>query len=491
MKKISFCASIRGILFIYINWIFVHAFLESSEMSQIQNFSTGAIPRTTNRSNYVPSNYNSTIEIINKGLRVCVVMRGCPGSGKSFLAKKIIADTVVNNEDNHILSTDNFFMKNGRYEFDGSKLSEAHYETQKNFIKRCSAGVSPLVVDNTNMEYWEMSPYFQAAIQYEYHIEIMEPCTPWKWSESKLAQNNKHNVPLESIRRMKAKYQTGVNLKDLLRHSLNLDLVEEPKMRNIPPVNPTHTNPIPNQLVDVPLQNEELNTIDNIGSSLFQWNIPEKSLNQIIALGEPKKTEKTGNDLITLDWNPPPRIFEDNWELPDQKEIAIKEKPKEKDKNDDPLPQRKVRKNKKSSSPPSSSESEFSPHRKDCMNENINFAQLRELYPNINDKYIWDLFIHCKGDADWCANLLCDENKMDIMDAGNELNCDCGNPGKSNAPEMAAQTKKPKENGKKQTPVKSKKMKTDDKNLIELNALKIALEENVRIGKQINLKKKY
>lgn len=51
-----------------------------------------------------------------------VVMRGVPGAGKStivnYLANKL--DT------NCICSADLFFMKNGRYEYDRSKIGQAH-----------------------------------------------------------------------------------------------------------------------------------------------------------------------------------------------------------------------------------------------------------------------------------------------------------------------------------------------------------------------------
>lgn len=85
------------------------------------------------------------------------------------------------------------------------------------------------------MMHWEMYYYLQVAVQYGYHIEIMEPNTPWKFSEKKLALKNTHGVSFESISRMKNKYENGQNVKDILS-ALNLDVVTQPKMRSNQPV---------------------------------------------------------------------------------------------------------------------------------------------------------------------------------------------------------------------------------------------------------------
>jgi pantothenate kinase-related protein Tda10 len=58
----------------------------------------------------LPSNFQSIVDLINSGLRVCVIMRGVPGSGKSWLANKIVDCTVRKSHRNYIFSTDDFFM---------------------------------------------------------------------------------------------------------------------------------------------------------------------------------------------------------------------------------------------------------------------------------------------------------------------------------------------------------------------------------------------
>ena len=57
---------------------------------------TGAIPKNSTSASlkskveYLPKGFQIVVDMINKGLRVCVVMRGLPGSGKSFIAKEKI-----------------------------------------------------------------------------------------------------------------------------------------------------------------------------------------------------------------------------------------------------------------------------------------------------------------------------------------------------------------------------------------------------------------
>lgn len=75
-------------------------------------------------------------------------MRGLPGSGKSTLAKKLAGQAGV------IYSTDDFFMIKGEYVYDPKKIGEYH---QKNFERTSESikkGVSPIVIDNTNIKLW-------------------------------------------------------------------------------------------------------------------------------------------------------------------------------------------------------------------------------------------------------------------------------------------------------------------------------------------------
>lgn len=390
----------------------------------IKNRSTGAIPKnssppsralSTKQAEHLPKNFKTVVELINNGLCVCVILRGLPGSGKSFLADRIIEETVKNPE-GHVLSADKFFINRGQYKFKAEKLPEAHDVTQKLFAQRASQGASPLIVDNTNTSYWEMYYYLQVAVQYGYVIEIMEPQTPWKFAEGKLVSKNQHSVPIESIKRMKERYETGVSLEHLLK-SLNLDIVREPKMRSIPPLVPETVH----KSAEEPVR--DLIDLGQQPSDGFQWKLynAEPKQESLTRPSDWQTVPQKKIDTSTFNWNPPPQVsvVESDWGILNQE--LPKANPSEKPKKNDSQTQKKQRKNKPNRSP----QSKLSPHRQNCPNENQTFSRIRELYPDVKDSYLWDFFEKCKGDAEWCVNLLCDENLVDLMDAGSDLTCNC------------------------------------------------------------------
>jgi predicted kinase len=130
-----------------------------------------------------------------------IIMRGLPGSGKSTLAGQLAGQTGV------VYSTDDFFMEEGIYKFDPSKIGAHHAANQARVREACEAGVAPIVVDNTNTQRWEARPYVQIANEFGYHVRFVEPETPWAKDEEELTRRNVHGVPLEGIRRMLSRYE--------------------------------------------------------------------------------------------------------------------------------------------------------------------------------------------------------------------------------------------------------------------------------------------
>jgi len=109
-----------------------------------------------------------------------VILRGLPGSGKSHFAQ------ILNNEVDgfvRVVSADDYFTTKGHYDFDPRKLSEAHAQCFKKYLMHV-IGTSELawgepivsnsfdkemvlIVDNTNINRWEISPYLQAAVAFK------------------------------------------------------------------------------------------------------------------------------------------------------------------------------------------------------------------------------------------------------------------------------------------------------------------------------------
>lgn len=124
-------------------------------------------------------------------MKICKIMRGVPGSGKSHFVRQNFADAVV-------LSTDYWFMVDGVYVFDRSKLGEYHNETLQGFVTALMTGYSQIVVDNTNIKVWEIAPYYRLAECFDYEVEIV-----YIMSDPALCKNrNTHGVPAETIDRM-------------------------------------------------------------------------------------------------------------------------------------------------------------------------------------------------------------------------------------------------------------------------------------------------
>lgn len=461
---------------------------------------TGAIPKNMTQSEsgsqppqalpqveHLPRNFKTVVDMINKGYRVCIILRGLPGSGKSFLAHQIIGATVKDLGE-HILSADNFFLdRKGKYRFDPSKLTDAHSTTQNRFTQLASKGVSPLISDNTNLEYWNMYHYLQVAVQYGYHIEIMEPATPWKLIEHKLEMKNQHGVPGDRIKLMKRKYETGAKLEDLL-FTLNLDVVRDPKMRNVPPL---HVAPL--KIVEVPSEVPVVKDLIDFRvkptTPEFEWKLYEKKEeSQAIVVKEPPPSLRLQTSLNQLmHWSPPPQFIEQTPEPIQWSPTHLIEKtpdpPSEDPKSNEQSWQQQTSKKqrKKNRSP----QTKLLPHRKSCPNENVSFAQIRELYPFVKDSYLWDFFERCKGDADWCVNLLCDENLTDQMEAGNDLTCTCFTVDSSTKSLVAkvkeAEMPKPQQQGN-QSPTGKTKKATKHIDLEDWLKTKDELTQNIGFG---------
>lgn len=157
------------------------------------------------------------------------LMRGLPGSGKSHLAQKLAADSNVAGVREEVFSTDDFFTKDGKYNFILKLIGVAHAWNQDRAKAAMKAGVDRIYIDNTNTQAWEMKPYAEAAIAEGYKVLIIEPDSPW-WRNfnslmsepskqafcEDLARRNKHGVPADIIRKMMDRWEFNVKLEDIL-----------------------------------------------------------------------------------------------------------------------------------------------------------------------------------------------------------------------------------------------------------------------------------
>ena len=97
--------------------------------------------------------FNNAQPFLTKG--TVVLVRGLPGSGKSHLAEAL---RKLTDAEMSVCSADDYFMEGDVYNFDPSKLTEAHLECQSNCFARFSIDDIAFVANTFTMR-WEMSQY--------------------------------------------------------------------------------------------------------------------------------------------------------------------------------------------------------------------------------------------------------------------------------------------------------------------------------------------
>ena len=124
------------------------------------------------------------------------LLRGLPGSGKSTLAKSL---------DGIHIEADQFFMIDGEYRFDVSKLKEAHNNCLSRvksymYIYSSKENSERIVVSNTFTQEWEMKPYFELAEKNGYRVYSLIV-------ENRHGGVNVHGVPDDKVQQMRDRFE--------------------------------------------------------------------------------------------------------------------------------------------------------------------------------------------------------------------------------------------------------------------------------------------
>ncbi|XP_073699114.1 NEDD4-binding protein 2 [Garra rufa] len=144
--------------------------------------------------------------------QLLVLLRGAPGSGKTTLANALL----VQNPGGVVLSTDDYFTRNGQYYFEPNLLGEAHEWNHQRAKEAFEKGQTPIIIDNTNMQCWEMKPYVAMAQKHRYKVLFREPDTWWKTKPRELEKRTRHQVTKEKIRRILERYDRFVTVQSIM-----------------------------------------------------------------------------------------------------------------------------------------------------------------------------------------------------------------------------------------------------------------------------------
>jgi predicted kinase len=131
---------------------------------------------------------------------VLFLVRGLPGSGKTSFASAIWNEYAVCEADKF------FYDKEGNYNFDPSKLKEAHtwcknqVETRMIDHRNNQQYYPEIAVSNTFTQEWEMEDYFKLAEKYGYKVVSLI-------IENRHGGQNVHGVPEDKLQIMKNRFE--------------------------------------------------------------------------------------------------------------------------------------------------------------------------------------------------------------------------------------------------------------------------------------------
>ena len=124
-------------------------------------------------------------------MRQLVLLRGLPGAGKSTFANLLGGIHV---------EADQYFMQDGEYKFDASKLKQAHNWCKLRVEHSMEDGANKITVSNTFTQEWEMEAYFDLAKQWNYRVTSLIV-------ENRHGGVNVHGVPDDKLEQMKNRFE--------------------------------------------------------------------------------------------------------------------------------------------------------------------------------------------------------------------------------------------------------------------------------------------
>lgn len=130
-----------------------------------------------------------------------IILRGCSGSGKSTFGHFLVrlSNGYISN-----IAADDFFYKDGKYQFDVTKLGQAHASCIRQVEEDMKENVD-ICVSNTSTTEKELKPYLELAEKYDYKVISLVV-------ENRHGNKNIHDVPDDTIKNQAERLKNSIKL---------------------------------------------------------------------------------------------------------------------------------------------------------------------------------------------------------------------------------------------------------------------------------------
>lgn len=128
-------------------------------------------------------------------MKQLILLRGLPGSGKSTFAKSLGVSEHY--------EADMFFERNGKYEFEPSRLKDAHQWCRDLVWMSMKREEAKIVVSNTFTQEWEMKAYYDLAQEHGYQVFSVVV-------ENRHNGENIHECPKEKVEIMRNRFEIAL-----------------------------------------------------------------------------------------------------------------------------------------------------------------------------------------------------------------------------------------------------------------------------------------